>query len=62
MQSKVNNNKHLFKDKSNFPLCLQQAKFVTPDQYRYIYGVPILSLQTSEHRVSVYFKPVSKLF
>ena len=62
MQFSMNSNKHLFKDISNLPICLQQAKFVDSDDYRYMYGVPNRSLQTDEHRVISYFKPISKLF
>jgi len=60
MDKETDNNNHFFKNKSNLPICLQQAKFIVPD--RYMYGVPIQALKTNEHRVVTYFKPISKLF
>jgi len=55
-----NNEKHLFENTSSLPICLQQAKFVIPTKF--IYGVPIQTLKTKEHRVITYYKPISKLF
>lgn len=56
----MSNEKHLFKNKINLPICLQQAKFVIPTKF--IYGVPIQILKTKDHRVITYYKPISKLF
>ena len=52
-------NKNIFTDKK-LPLCLQKAKQV--DKEIYIYGVPNSILQTKQHRVFPYYKPVSKIF
>jgi hypothetical protein len=49
---------NIFRNKK-LPLCLQKAKYRTDDVY--IYGVPIAKLQTKQHRVFAYYKPVSKI-
>jgi hypothetical protein len=53
-------NKNIFYNKPELPVCLQQAEYF--EIKRYVYGVPINFLKTNEHRIISYFKPISKLF
>jgi hypothetical protein len=51
-------NENIFSDKK-LPLCLKKAKFAEHELY--ILGVPNSKLQTKQHRIFPYYKPVSKL-